>query len=78
MRRLFCILSEVSYVLSSRFDVDAALKGLGVVQLPDYYVTKHLESGERWLLRGERFNYCCAWKLTCQRPPAHLLPLFRR
>ena len=26
--------------------VDAALKGLGVVQLPDYYVNKHLESGE--------------------------------
>ena len=26
--------------------VDAALKGLGVVQLPDYYVDKHLESGE--------------------------------
>ena len=26
--------------------VDAALKGLGVVQLPDYYVNKHLASGE--------------------------------
>lgn len=26
--------------------VDAALKGLGIVQLPDYYVQKHLESGE--------------------------------
>ena len=26
--------------------VDAAIKGLGVVQLPDYYVQKHLESGE--------------------------------
>lgn len=26
--------------------VDAALKGLGVVQLPDYYVQKYLESGE--------------------------------
>ncbi len=25
--------------------VDAALKGLGIVQLPDYYVQKHLESG---------------------------------
>ncbi len=25
---------------------DAALKGLGIVQLPDYYVKKHLESGE--------------------------------
>jgi DNA-binding transcriptional LysR family regulator len=25
--------------------VDAALKGLGVVQLPDYYVNKHLASG---------------------------------
>ena len=26
--------------------MDAALKGLGVVQLPDYYVQKYLESGE--------------------------------
>lgn len=26
--------------------VDAALKGLGIVQLPDYYVQRHLESGE--------------------------------
>ncbi len=26
--------------------VDAALKGLGIVQLPDYYVQKYLESGE--------------------------------
>lgn len=26
--------------------VDAALKGLGIVQLPDYYVQKHLASGE--------------------------------
>lgn len=26
--------------------VDAALKGLGMVQLPDYYVQKYLESGE--------------------------------
>ncbi|SNT69762.1 LysR family transcriptional regulator [Psychrobacter sp. LV10R520-6] len=26
--------------------VDAALKGLGIVQLPDYYVQTHLESGE--------------------------------
>lgn len=26
--------------------VDAALKGLGVVQLPDYYVQRYLESGE--------------------------------
>ena len=26
--------------------VDAALKGLGIVQLPDYYVQKHLESGQ--------------------------------
>ena len=26
--------------------VDAALKGLGIVQLPDYYVQKHLVSGE--------------------------------
>jgi len=26
--------------------VDAALKGLGVVQLPDYYLRKHLEAGE--------------------------------
>nr|WP_180952510.1 LysR family transcriptional regulator [Psychrobacter sp. UBA3480] len=26
--------------------VDAAIKGLGIVQLPDYYVQKHLESGE--------------------------------
>ena len=25
--------------------VDAALKGLGIVQLPDYYVQKHLENG---------------------------------
>ncbi|WP_288726524.1 LysR substrate-binding domain-containing protein, partial [uncultured Psychrobacter sp.] len=25
--------------------VDAALKGLGIVQLPDYYVQKYLESG---------------------------------
>jgi DNA-binding transcriptional LysR family regulator len=25
--------------------VDAALKGLGIVQLPDYYVQKHLASG---------------------------------
>lgn len=25
---------------------DAALKGLGIVQLPDYYVQKHLQSGE--------------------------------
>ena len=25
--------------------VDAALKGLGIVQLPDYYVQEHLESG---------------------------------
>lgn len=26
--------------------VDAALKGLGIVQLPDYYVKKHLASGQ--------------------------------
>ncbi|GAA6185876.1 MULTISPECIES: LysR substrate-binding domain-containing protein [Alteromonadaceae] len=26
--------------------VDAALKGLGIVQLPDYYVQEHLQSGE--------------------------------
>ena len=26
--------------------VDAALKGLGIVQLPDYYVQRHLQSGE--------------------------------
>lgn len=26
--------------------VDAALKGLGIVQLPDYYVDAHLQSGE--------------------------------
>jgi DNA-binding transcriptional LysR family regulator len=26
--------------------VDAALKGLGLVQLPDYYVQKYLEAGE--------------------------------
>ena len=26
--------------------VDAALKGLGIVQLPDYYVQRHLASGE--------------------------------
>ncbi len=26
--------------------VDAALKGLGIVQLPDYYVEHHLQSGE--------------------------------
>ncbi len=26
--------------------VDAALKGLGIVQLPDYYVDQHLQSGE--------------------------------
>jgi len=26
--------------------VDAAIKGLGIVQLPDYYVQTHLESGE--------------------------------
>ena len=26
--------------------VDAALKGLGIVQLPDYYVQDHLERGE--------------------------------
>ena len=26
--------------------VDAALKGLGIVQLPDYYVQKHLASGQ--------------------------------
>lgn len=26
--------------------VDAALKGLGIVQLPDYYVQSYLESGE--------------------------------
>lgn len=26
--------------------IDAAIKGLGIVQLPDYYVQKHLESGE--------------------------------
>lgn len=26
--------------------VDAALKGLGIVQLPDYYVNTHIESGE--------------------------------
>ena len=26
--------------------VDAALKGLGIVQLPDYYVQRHLKSGE--------------------------------
>lgn len=26
--------------------VDAALKGLGIVQLPDYYVQKYLESGQ--------------------------------
>jgi len=26
--------------------VDAALKGLGIVQLPDYYVQHHLQSGE--------------------------------
>ena len=26
--------------------VDAALKGLGIVQLPDYYVQKYLESGD--------------------------------
>jgi len=26
--------------------VDAALKGLGIVQLPDYYVDLHLQSGE--------------------------------
>ena len=26
--------------------IDAALKGLGIVQLPDYYVQKYLASGE--------------------------------
>ena len=26
--------------------IDAALKGLGIVQLPDYYVQQHIESGE--------------------------------
>ncbi|TWX57644.1 LysR family transcriptional regulator [Colwellia hornerae] len=26
--------------------MDAALKGLGIVQLPDYYVQQHIESGE--------------------------------
>lgn len=26
--------------------VDAAIKGLGIVQLPDYYVQEHLDSGE--------------------------------
>jgi len=26
--------------------VDAALKGLGIVQLPDYYVQKYIASGE--------------------------------
>jgi DNA-binding transcriptional LysR family regulator len=29
---------------------DAALKGLGVVQLPDYYVQQHLQSGELVIL----------------------------
>lgn len=26
--------------------VDAALKGLGIVKLPDYYVQKYIQSGE--------------------------------
>ncbi|MCP4320771.1 MAG: LysR family transcriptional regulator, partial [Alteromonadales bacterium] len=26
--------------------VDAALKGLGIVQLPDYYIEQHLKNGE--------------------------------
>ena len=35
--------------------VDAALKGLGVVQLPDYYLQKHIESGrlEKLLVKHE-------------------------
>ena len=35
--------------------VDAALKGLGIVQLPDYYLRKHIEDGrlEKLLMQNE-------------------------
>jgi len=33
--------------------VDAALKGIGIVQLPDYYLTKHIASGELAVLLAD-------------------------
>ena len=33
--------------------VDAALKGIGIVQLPDYYLTKHIASGELEVLLAD-------------------------
>ena len=33
--------------------LDAALKGLGIVQLPDYYVRPHIERGELRVLLAD-------------------------
>ncbi|MGF1749806.1 MULTISPECIES: LysR family transcriptional regulator [Vibrio] len=47
--------------------VDAALKGLGIVQLPDYYVQSYLESGELVeLLSDYRGNREGIWALYPQ------------
>jgi DNA-binding transcriptional LysR family regulator len=34
--------------------VDAALKGIGIVQLPEYYVTKHINKGELIVLLSDQ------------------------
>lgn len=50
--------------------MDAALKGLGIVQLPDYYVQPYLESGELIELltsyRGDKEGiWLCIHKTVC-------------
>ncbi len=56
--------------------VDAALKGLGIVQLPDYYVQPHLQSGELiTLLDNHRVPDEGIWAVYPQN--RHLSPKIR-
>ncbi|OUR61561.1 LysR family transcriptional regulator [Colwellia sp. 39_35_sub15_T18] len=56
--------------------IDAALKGLGIVQLPDYYVQQHIQSGELvTLLDSYRAPDEGIWALYPQN--RHLSPKIR-
>lgn len=56
--------------------LDAALRGFGLCQLPDYYVQKHLRSGAlRSLLTQHEPPHTAVWALYPQQ--RHLSPKVR-
>ncbi|HET8790786.1 MAG TPA: LysR family transcriptional regulator [Modicisalibacter sp.] len=57
--------------------LDAALKGLGLAQLPDYYVEKHLASGELVsVLDAYQYNDIAVWVVYPRH--RHLSPKIRQ